>query len=334
MTSTSTPQAELTGRIVRPGDADYRTASDSWNLLFSHDPAVIVFAQETQDVVHALNWARQNDVAVRVRSGGHCLEGWSTVDDGIVIDVSELKSAKIDTSWGTATVGAGLNQLEAVTTLGEAGVAAPTGTEGTVGLVGATLGGGFGLLTRSLGMASDNLLSAEVVVATNPAGAEVIIADENTNADLLWALRGAGNGNFGIVTSLTYRVHPLTQTVYLTATWAGLGDMRRVFDAWQRCAPHTDNRLTSQLEISGADGSSWSASWQGDRYDEAEHSCWRRSCRSAEPTSSTRDANWADTYADFQIPTVDEPVNWKFNSQFIYEPYPLEAVDLIDVIHV
>ncbi len=106
-----------------------------------------------------------------MRSGGHCLEGWSTVDDGIVIDVSDMKSATIDAASSTATVGAGLNQLEAVTALGKAGFAAPTGTEGTVGLVGATLGGGFGLLTRHFGMASDNLLAAEVVVASDVGGA-------------------------------------------------------------------------------------------------------------------------------------------------------------------
>ena len=92
----------------------------------------------------------------------------------------------------------------------------------TVGLVGATLGGGFGLLTRAFGMASDNLLAAEIVVASGVDGAEAITVDEHHHADLLWALRGAGNGNFGIVTSLTYRVRPLRQTVYVTATWPGL----------------------------------------------------------------------------------------------------------------
>jgi FAD/FMN-containing dehydrogenase len=327
MTSARTEPAELTGRIVRPGDAGYRTASDSWNLLFTHDPAVIVFAQETQDVVHALDWARHNHVAVRVRSGGHCLEGWSTVDQGIVIDVSEMKSATIDVSSGTATVGAGLNQLEAVTALGEAGVAAPTGTEGTVGLVGATLGGGFGLLTRSFGMASDNLLSAQVVVATNPDGAEVLIADEGTHADLLWALRGAGNGNFGIVTSLTYRVHPLTKTIYITASWPGLRDLPGVFDAWQRSAPHTDNRLTSQLEISTSAVQLVGALVGGSTEEATQLLAPVLSI--GEPTVSMTNADWADTYADFQIPTVDEPVNWKFNSQFISEPFPAEAIDLI-----
>src|ERR1700712_2934453 len=249
MTSTDTGRSELTGRIVRRGDTNFEAARSNWNLLFSHDPVAVVFAQEVKDVVNALAWARQNDVAVRVRSGGHCLEGWSNVDDGLVIDVSELKSARVDTESNTATVGAGLNQLEAVTALGSAGVAAPTGTEGSVGLVGATLGGGFGLLTRAFGMASDNLLSAVIVVASDDVGAQAITVDENTNADLLWALRGAGNGNFGIVTSLTYRVHPLRQTVYVTATWPGLTHLREVFLAWQRSAPFVDERMTSQLEM-------------------------------------------------------------------------------------
>ena len=111
MTSTTARPAELTGRVVRPGDADYPVAILGYNLLFTHDPAVIVFAQDTQDVVNALAWARQNDVLLRVRSGRHCLEGWSNVDNGIVIDVSEMKSATIDMASSTATVGAGLNQL-------------------------------------------------------------------------------------------------------------------------------------------------------------------------------------------------------------------------------
>src|SRR6478609_5121536 len=200
-----TVNTNLTGEVVRPGDSGYDTARTNYNRLFSHRPEAIVFCDETQDVVNALAWSRENGVPVRVRSGGHSLEGWSTVDDGLVIDVSRMKSANADAAASIATVGAGLKQLEAVTALGRAGCVAPTGTEGTVGLVGATLGGGFGLLTRSLGMASDNLLAAEIVVAPAGGGATTIVADEENNADLLWALRGAGNGNFGIVTSLTYR---------------------------------------------------------------------------------------------------------------------------------
>jgi FAD/FMN-containing dehydrogenase len=327
MTSTSARPVELSGRIVRSGDAEYQVASVGWNLLFTHDPMVIVFAQETQDVVNALAWARQNNVMVRVRSGRHCLEGWSNVDNGIVIDVSEMKSATIDMASSTATVGAGLNQMEAVAELGKAGFAAPTGTEGTVGLVGATLGGGFGLLTRNFGMASDNLIAAEVVVASNGDGAKAIVADDKNNSDLLWALRGAGNGNFGIVTSLTYKIHPLTQAIYVTATWPGLNDLRGVFEVWQRSAPHADNRLTSQLEIHPDEILLFGVVASGS---EAEATQMLAPILSVgNPDISTANASWADTYAGFQIPTPQEPANWKFFSQFVSDPFPVEAISLV-----
>lgn len=324
---TPTPSVELTGRVVRPGDADYSEAKAGWNLLFRHDPSVIVFAGETVDVVNALTWARQNEMRLRVRSGGHCLEGWSSVDNGIIIDVSELKSTSVDAAARTATVGAGLSQIEAVIALGKAGFAAPTGTEGSVGLAGATLGGGFGLLTRVFGMACDNVLSAEVVIASSSGGAEVITVSESHNTDLLWALRGAGNGNFGIVTSLTYSIHPLAQSVYVTATWSGLCDLRRVFLAWQNSAPEVDNRLTSQLEIRG-DGIVLVGLLATGSEKEALQML-APILAVGDPDISTTSAPWADTYTAFQIPTDDEPANWKFLSEFVYEPFPAEAIDAI-----
>jgi FAD/FMN-containing dehydrogenase len=319
--------ATLTGDVVRQGDSGYDAARISYNHLFSHHPQAIVFCTETQDVVNALTWARQNEVPFRVRSGGHSLEGWSTIDGGLVIDVSPLKSADIDAGSNIATVGAGLKQLEAVTALGKAGCAAPTGTEGTVGLVGATLGGGFGLLTRNFGMASDNLLAAEIVVAPAGGGATTIIADEENNADLLWALRGAGNGNFGVVTSLTYRIHPLTQTIYVTATWPGLDDLPDVFQAWQQSAPYVDNRLTSQLEILPNEFKLVGALASGSEAEALKLLAPMLSV--GKPDVIAKDGNWADTYTEFQILPADEAANWKFLSQFIYEPYPPEAVDVI-----
>jgi len=318
---------KLTGDVVRAGDPGYEAARIDFNRLYNSYPEAIVFCRETQDVVNAVTWARQNDVMLRVRSGRHCLEGWSNVDHGIVIDVSEMKSATIDMASSTATVGAGLNQMEAVTELGRAGFAAPTGTEGTVGLVGATLGGGFGLLTRNFGMASDNLIAAEVVVASNVDGAKSIIADEKNNSDLLWALRGAGNGNFGIVTSLTYKIHPLTQTIYVTATWPGLDDLRGVFEAWQRSAPHADNRLTSQLEIHPDEILLFGVLASGS---EAEATQMLAPILSVgNPDISTVNASWADTYAGFQIPIPQERANWKFFSQFVSDPFPAEAISLV-----
>ncbi|MFE9206360.1 FAD-binding oxidoreductase [Micromonospora sp. NPDC007230] len=325
--SAKSPPAKLTGRIVRPQDPGYASASLGWDELFVHYPLVIVFAQQTQDVVNALTWARQNDVALRVRSGRHSLEGWSNVDNGIVIDVSELKSARIDPATRTATVGAGLSQLEAVTTLGNQDFAVTTGTEGSVGLSGATLGGGFGFLTRYLGMACDNLIRAEIVVPWGADGARAIEVDLKNHSDLLWALRGAGNGNFGIVTSLTYRVTPLKSVAYLQATWEGLNDLHGVFDTWQRTAPFADNRLGTQLEIHKpqillfgvlADGS------------EAQVKQLLAPILSlGNPNVTVQTGRWGDIYAGFQIPTENEPADWKFFSQFTSKPFPSKAISVI-----
>ena len=245
------PPARLTGRVVRPRDPGYPRARADWDKLFTAYPLAIVFARSVRDVVNALTWSQQNGVAVRVRSGRHHLAGWSNLDGGLVIDVSELKAVRIDSAARTATVGAGLTQGEIVEALGKRGRAVPVGSEGTVGLAGATLGGGFGFLTRSLGMSCDSLIGADVVVASGSDGAKTIRADEKRNPDLLWALRGAGNGNFGIVTSFTYRLHPLRKATFLSAKWNGLRDLPVVFDAWQRQAPGADRRLTSVVEVGG-----------------------------------------------------------------------------------
>jgi FAD/FMN-containing dehydrogenase len=327
VTDTTSPAGQLTGDVVRTGDPRYEAARKGWNHLYSHYPQAIVFCSSTTDVVNALAWAQHNGVAVRVRSGGHCLEGWSTVDDGLVIDVSGLKSAQIDAASGLATVGAGLNQLEAVTALGAHGLATATGTEGTVGLVGATLGGGFGLLTRSLGMASDNLMAVEIVVADQRNGAKTITVDDTSHADLMWALRGAGNGNFGIVTALTYKVHPLPHVTYVTATWTGLDDLGEVFDAWQHSAPNTDNRLTSQLEIDSGEIRLLAALCSGSDAEATELLGPILSVGKPHITATT--APWANTYTGFQIPISEEPANSKFTSQFIIQPFPAAAIELI-----
>lgn len=318
---------ELTGTVVRPADDAYEAASLGYNRLFTPRPEAVVFCSDRRDAVNAVAWARSADVPIRIRSGRHCLEGWSAVDGGLVIDVSRMKTAHIDAAAQTATVGAGLNQLEAVTALGAAGFAAPTGTEGTVGLVGATLGGGFGLLTRTYGMASDNLVAAEIVIASDDGGATAIVADEDNHGDLLWALRGAGNGNFGVVTSLTYAIHPLTRAICVVATWPGLGDLAELFEVWQDVAPHLDERLTSQLEVRGHEVVMFGVLAGGT---EAEALQMLGPMLSVgRPEVAVQDAPWADIYAGLQIPPADEAANWKFTSQFICQPYPREAIDVI-----
>ncbi|MGV9562619.1 FAD-binding oxidoreductase [Streptomyces sp. NPDC003480] len=319
--------AQLTGRIVRPEDPTYTDARLGWDQLFSHYPLVVVFARNTQDVVNALTWARQHDVALRVRSGRHSLEGWSNVDNGLVIDISELKSVHIDTHSRIARVGAGLSQSEAVTTLAQHHLAVTTGTEGTVGLSGATLGGGFGFLTRWLGMACDSLVGAEVVVPSGTECAKVIHADPEDNPDLLWALRGAGNGNFGIVTSLTYEVAPLRSVAYVQATWSGIGDLQGVFEAWQRTAPVADDRLGTQLEIHRNQILLFAVLAEGTPAQAQQMLASILSVGS--PQVSSQVGNWGDIYTGFQIPTQKEPANWKFFSQFTTRPFPKKAISVI-----
>jgi FAD/FMN-containing dehydrogenase len=176
-------------------------------------------------------------------------------------------------------------------------------------------------------MACDNLIAAEVVVTSNADGAKAIIADEKDNTDLLWALRGAGNGSFGIVTSLTYEVHPLRQTTYVTATWPGLGDLPWIFEAWQRCAPHVDHRLTSQLEIHNEEILLVGVLASGSEEEATQLLAPILSVGS--PDVSMTNASWADTYAGFQIPTPEEAANWKFLSQFISDPFPAEAINVV-----
>ncbi|WP_109529452.1 MULTISPECIES: FAD-binding oxidoreductase [Nocardia] len=321
------PPATLTGDVVRPGDASYTDARLGWDQLFSHYPLVIVFAQETRDVVNALTWARQHDIALRVRSGRHALEGWSNIDNGLVIDVSRMKSVRIDTDARIATVGAGLTQLEAVTTLAKQNFAVTTGSEGSVSLCGATLGGGLGPLNRWLGMACDSLLAAEVVVASGPDCAEVINADLQHNSDLLWALRGAGNGNFGIVTQLTYRVHPLDHLTSVQATWDGLGDLYEVFEAWQRTVPYADSRLGSEVEIRKSQ--ILLSAWLADGTAAQATEMLAPILSVGTPDVTMQVGNWGDFFAAAQLPVDQEPANWKFFSQFVEEPFPKEAIDII-----
>src|SRR5580704_8160308 len=127
MTAGKSLPAQLTGRVIHPDSPAYTEARTDWDGIYRSYPLVIVFATTTEDVVNAITWARENDVALRARSGRHSLEGWSNVSGGIVIDVSEMKSARLDPAARTATVGPGFTQGEIVATLGEAGFAVPTG---------------------------------------------------------------------------------------------------------------------------------------------------------------------------------------------------------------
>jgi FAD binding domain len=316
---------KLTGQVVRPGDSGYEAARIGWNRLYSRYPQAIVFCNITQDVVNAVEWARQERIALRARSGRHSLDGWSSLDGGLVVDVSRMKNVTIDEAAGTATVGTGLTQKETVPALGQRGFVFPTGSEGGVGLGGVVLGGGFGLLTRNLGLASDNLLAAEVVVPDGTRSAKVVHATEHSNSDLLWACRGGGGGNFGVATSYTLKVHKLNHVEFAIATWTGHDHLGELLRTWQRDAPVADERLTSALEVDST-AVKLSAVLHGGSRQELDEGL-RSLLGIGEPDVTYMNDAWPTIYQ--HVDRAPDLPFWKFYSQFVKRLFPDEAIELI-----
>jgi FAD/FMN-containing dehydrogenase len=235
--------ARLTGRIVVPGDRGYDAARAQFNLRFDVRPRVIVFCQTPDDVANAVRWAREHDVPIHVRGGRHAYEPLS-IGAGIVIDVIDLDSVAVDAENQLAVVGAGVALLPLTEALAARGFALPMGSCPTVGITGLTLGGGYGYLSRARGLTCDSLIAVEMIDAS---GAR-LRATETEHPDLLWACRGGGGGSFGIVISLTFRLRRIGPVTSYRMVWKRR-EGAAVFDAWQRWAPFTDDRLTSLFKL-------------------------------------------------------------------------------------
>jgi len=239
-------KTQLTGRVIFRGDPGYETARKNWDPHTNRYPKVFVFAQRTQDVANAIKWARENKVPIRPRSGRHALEvNLSQVNGGIVIDVSDMKTIKLNRKNKTVIVGTGNTVGRIAHTLARQGYIAPFGDSATVGIGGITLGGGIGPLQRTTGLLSDNLIELEMVNAKG----RVIRASKKCNSDLLWASRGGGGGNFGVYTRYKFKVRraPEKATVFrITWPWE---QFEKVFKAWQKWAPSVNTKLGSELSI-------------------------------------------------------------------------------------
>ncbi len=224
----------LKGRLVGPEDADYDEARTVWNGMIDKRPAVIAECADASDVAVAVNFARENNLVVAVRGGGHNVAGHATCDDGIVIDLTPMKNVTVDIGRRTAVAEGGVTWGDYDKETQRHGLASPGGAISTTGIAGLTLGGGFGWLSRSYGLACDNLISAEIVTANG----EVLTASAEENPDLFWAIRGGG-GNFVVVTRFEYRLQEVGEL------YAGLilyprdraGEFMRVYSEWTAKAP-------------------------------------------------------------------------------------------------
>jgi FAD/FMN-containing dehydrogenase len=194
----------IRGSILRPADAGYDEARAVWNAMIDRRPALIVRCTGVADVMRSIAFARDQALALAVRGGGHNIAGSAICDDGLVIDLSNMRSVRVDPQTRRAYVDPGARLADFDHEAQAFGLATPLGINSTTGVAGLTLGGGFGWLTRQFGLSIDNLISAEVISAEG----KRLIASATENPDLFWALRGGG-GNFGVVTQFEFQLHPV-----------------------------------------------------------------------------------------------------------------------------
>jgi FAD/FMN-containing dehydrogenase len=197
-------KTQLRGELIGPQDEAYAQACKVYNGMIHKRPRLIARCVDVADVIRSVNFAREQDLLLAIRGGGHNAGGLGTCDDGLVIDLAPIKYARIDADAGTAMVGGGCTWGDVDHATHVFGLATPSGVVSTTGVGGLTLGGGLGHLTRKCGLTIDNLLSADLVLADG----NFVKASADENQDLFWAIRGGG-GNFGVVTSFTFKLHPI-----------------------------------------------------------------------------------------------------------------------------
>src|SRR3954470_408878 len=230
--------AAVQGRVVERGDATYDEARALYNAMIDKRPAAIAYCVDTADVAAAVKFANERGLRIAVRSGGHNGAGLGSVDDGLVIDVSEINAVTVEATARLARVGGGALLSKLVEVTHQLGLTVPVGIIGTTGVGGLTLGGGVGHLTRAFGLTSDNVVAATVVLADG----SIVQCDADREPELFWALRGGG-GNFGIVTQFTFRCHPLT-TVLAGPVLYDIGDAAEVLTWYRDFLPAAPDELS------------------------------------------------------------------------------------------
>jgi FAD/FMN-containing dehydrogenase len=228
-------RGSVAGSVALPGEPGYDEARTLWNAMVDRRPALVVRAANAADVVAAVRFAREHDLLLGVRSGGHQIAGLAVADGALLLDLSQMRAVSVDPEARTARVepGATLGEVDAATQAH--GLAVPMGINSTTGIAGLTLGGGFGWISRRYGLTIDNLRAAEVVTADG----ESLRASADANPDLFWAIRGGG-GNFGVVTAFEFGLHPVGPEVtagLIVHPFDDAPQLLRDFDRLAKAAP-------------------------------------------------------------------------------------------------
>jgi FAD/FMN-containing dehydrogenase len=245
-------RTRVRGPLIVPADATYDEARSVWNAMIDRRPAVIVRCLGVADVVASIQFARQHGVPLSIKGGGHNIAGLAVCDEGLTLDMSLMRGVWVDPAAKTARAQAGclVGDVDRETQLH--GLAAVLGFVSATGIAGLTLGGGFGYLSRSYGWTTDNLISVEMVTADG----RVVKASERENDDLFWALRGGG-GNFGVVTSFEYRLHPVGPEIIAGAIAWRAEDAPQVLDMYRKVALDSPRELTCVAGLRLAPPAPW-----------------------------------------------------------------------------
>lgn len=237
-------KANFGGPLLTHLDKEYDEVRKIWNGMHDKKPAFIARCSGVADVIAAVNFARDNDVLISVRGGGHNVGGTASNDGGIMIDLSLMKGIRVDAENRTVHAQGGTTMADLDRETQVFGLVSPSGVVSTTGIAGLTLGGGIGWLRKKYGLAIDNLLSVDMVTAEGKA----IHANENQNADLFWAVRGGG-GNFGIATSFEFRLHPVGPMVTLCAPFYPAEEAKNILPVWKEFMDNSPDEVSSNASI-------------------------------------------------------------------------------------
>lgn len=238
----------LTGKIITRENRDYNESIKAWNRAINKKPLLIVYCYNEEDVINAIKWAGKNSKEFRVRSGAHSYEGYSTGNDVVVIDVSNINYINLNEEKGYVKIGGGVRNREAYEALGEKSYPFPGGGCPTVGVPGLILGGGWGYSSRYLGLASDSLIEAEII---NYKG-EKITVNKDHNKDLYWAIMGSGGCNFGVITSMTLSLkkkEKMGSSIYINYPNASNETILKVIIELQKLFKYLDRKMNLKTAI-------------------------------------------------------------------------------------